>query len=134
MDLVLKQDVGWLTVLLARRIGLDYDISRSIAKYVVNYNNGIRTYEFYANGSSKSAKKRRAKRFQVCVKCARPHCTNGINCVPNTSSQINATNLIEMGVTRYLTESTPRKGTYIYDHVKSELGLIKYNSLKVKPK
>nr|ATV81270.1 RNA-binding protein [Grapevine virus G] len=70
-------------------------------------------------GESKSAAKRRAKRYGVCYKCAKSVCV----CEKNRASSFDRTdwkcyNAIRMPATRYLIES---RGTYL--HKASQLAL-----------
>ncbi|QCG75827.1 nucleic acid binding protein [Sweet potato virus F] len=120
------------TFLYGRGLLSDWDCCTLISKLVSNYNNGIRTNKLFACGSSKSAIKRRARRFQICPGCAKYEC--GKKCEPNTYSQYQVKELVSIGVNRFLTENITKKGTNVRYHCKNELDFIKYESLKVKPK
>lgn len=124
---------GFVAVFLyGRGLLCDWDCCLLISGIVRNHNNGIRTFKLFACGQSKSAIKRRARRMQICPGCAKYEC--GRKCEPNTHSQFQVRELVLVGVNRYLTENTTKKGTNIQRHCKNELEFIKYESLKVKPK
>nr|ACB72645.1 nucleic acid binding protein [Sweet potato chlorotic fleck virus] len=120
------------TFLYGRGLLCDWDCCLLISSIVSNYNKGMRTYKNFACGQSKSAVKRRARRMQICPKCAKYEC--GKRCEPNTYSQSQVRELITVGVNRYSTENITKKGTNVRRHCKNELEFIKYESLKVKPK
>ena len=75
-------------------------------------------------GQSKSAAKRRAKRYERCVKCG--NWSHEGNCSKNqTHSQSEYVSLIHEGAIRYRAEHPIRKESYVYYAVKKEISMMK---------
>ncbi|KAI3784471.1 hypothetical protein L1987_43570 [Smallanthus sonchifolius] len=75
-------------------------------------------------GVSKSAMKRRAKRYERCLKCG--NWSHDGKCSKNqTTSQHEYTELIRLGAIRLQTERTLRKDSYVYLKVKEEVRFLK---------
>ena len=75
-------------------------------------------------GQSKSAAKRRAKRYEKCVKCG--NWSHDGKCSKNqTYSQHEYTNLIHVGAIRYKKEFSMMKGSNVYYVVKEELAMLR---------
>src|ERR1041384_2231852 len=76
-------------------------------------------------GQSKSAAKRRAKRYEKCRKCGNwSH--EGEECSKNqTYSQNEYVSLIQQGAIRFRAEHSIRKGSNVYYAVKKEINMMK---------
>ena len=75
-------------------------------------------------GLSKSAAKRRAKRYDKCIKCG--NWTHEGKCSKNqTYSQSEYTHLIQVGAIRLQAERSIRKESNVYYAVKKELAMIR---------